>query len=50
MEMVIRYNNLGGNFNGNKELVVGLMVECNRKNGGNHILVIKGIMNLYSKN
>jgi hypothetical protein len=27
-----------------------LMVECNRKNGGNRILVIKGIMNLYGKN
>jgi hypothetical protein len=48
--MVIRYNNLGGNFNGNEELVAGLMVECNRKNGGNRILVIKGIMNLYGKN
>lgn len=48
--MVIIYNNLGGNFNGNEELVAGLMVECNRKNGGNRILVIKGIMNLYGKN
>jgi len=48
--MVIKYNNLGNNFNRNKELVTGLMVEYNRKNGGNRILVIKEIINLYSKN
>ena len=35
---------------GNEELVAGLMAECDGKNGGNRILVAKGVATLHGKN
>jgi len=42
--------NVGGSFSGNEELVAGLMAECDGKNGGNRILVAKGVATLHGKN
>ena len=41
--VAVRYGNVGGSFSGNEELVAGLMAECDGKNGGNRILVGKGV-------
>ena len=41
---------VGGSFSGNEELVASLMAECDGKNGGNRILVAKGVATLHGKN
>ena len=47
--VAVRYGNVGGSFSGNEELVAGLMAECDGKNGGNRILVAKGVATLHGK-
>ena len=46
--VAVRY--VGGSFSGNEELVASLMAECDGKNGGNRILVAKGVATLHGKN
>jgi len=47
--VAVRYGNVGGSFSGNEELVASLMAECDGKNGGNRILVAKGVATLHDK-
>jgi len=48
--VAVRYGNVGGSFSGNEDLVASLMAECDGKNGGNRILVAKGVATLHGKN
>ena len=48
--VAVRYGNVGGSFSGNEALVASLMAECDCKNGGNRILVAKGVATLHGKN
>ena len=47
--VAVRYGNVGGSFSGNEALVASLMAECDGKNGGNRILVAKGVATLHDK-
>ena len=48
--VAVRYGNVGGSFSGNEALAASLMAECDGKNGGNRILVAKGVATLHGKN
>ena len=48
--VTVRYGNVCGSLSGNEELVASLMAECDGKNGGNRILVAKGVATLHGKN
>ena len=45
--VAVRYGNVGGSFSGN---MASWMAECDGKNGGNRILVAKGVATLHGKN
>ena len=45
--VAVRYGNVGGSFSGNEALVASLMAECDGKNGGNRILVAKGVATVH---